>query len=530
MVSDKEEQLTPILKLIRAYQQPDADFIAQPGEPRIQVSRMASRMAFVYEKIRNSLEYQEIHLIRKNAIERIMKRRMLVRIKPSQLAQDLIYELIRARYLPDNEVPEHKIADIGIIINKYFYLFNRVSHYLKGKEKRQTYKWLMGIAAVEIDQALVSPYKTQALAEFMYNTVRPNIVLDEKASELEKNIQIYLAVQRALLRSDQAVLRTHLFRYYNQGWYQASQEQVEKIAQNLPQIRQTIETHIRHPMGDVVFRYLKKYTIYFHVIKDVIAEEPATAESRLGNTETLEVAVKKACYERYNQAKNKLRRGAVRAIIYIFITKMMLAIVLEVPYDLYLHSSIQWNPLAVNVIFHPLLLFLIALTVRIPAEKNTTLVLEGIKSLLQFHDARDILMQRVVKRRLYLTTAFNVIYAITFVITFGAIIYALNRFDFNELSIFLFLLFLTLVSFFGIKIREDAKEYIVVARRDSTIGFLLDLFSMPIVRAGRWISLRSPKINVFIFIFDFIIEAPYKTLVNIFDELTKFIKEKKEEL
>ena len=53
---------------------------------------------------------------------------------------------------------------------------------------------------------------------------------------------------------------------------------------------------------------------------------------------------------------------------------------------------------------------------------------------------------------------------------------------------------------------------------------------MPIVRAGRWISLKSPKINVLLFVFDFIIEAPYKTFVNIFDELTKFIREKKEEL
>ncbi len=524
------EKVNHLDKLIKAYQHQDNDFAPFPGEPRIQVSRMASRMAFVYEKIRNALEYQEVHLIRKNAIERIMKRRLLARVRPSQMAQDLIYELIRGRYLPDNEVPEHKIEDVRAILNKYFYLLNRISLYLKGSEKRKTYKWILGIAAVEIDHALVSPYKTQALAEFMYHTVRENVMLDQKISDLEKNIQIYLAVQRSLLRSDQSVLRYHLFQYFNENWYQADKQQVEKLAQDIRTIKDKIEYQITHPIGDNLFRYLKKYTIYFHVIKDIIEEDPDTAHDRIGDPEELETTIKRACYERYGQAKNKLRRGAVRAIIYIFITKMVLALILEFPYDMYLYGEIHWLPLGVNVVFHPFLLFLIALTVRIPAEKNTQLVIKGIQSLLERGDAGEILIQRVVKRRKILNTAFNVVYAITSIITFGVLIYALQRFDFNALSIFLFLLFLTLVSFFGIKTREEAKEFIVVARHDSTLGFIIDLFSMPVIRAGRWISLKSPKINVLLFFFDFIIETPYKTLVEIFDELTKFIREKKEEL
>lgn len=526
-----EQTTHPIYKLISAHQQPVTDFAAFPGEPRIQVSQMASRMAFVYERIRNALEYQEVHLIRKNAIERIMKRRLMMgRVKPSELGRDLVYELIRGRYLPDKEVPEHKITDVTNILNKYFYLLNRIALYHKGREKRKIYKWLIGVAAVEIDQSLISPNKVQALAEFMYSTIWKNIQLDQKIPELEKNIQIYLAVQRALLRSDQAILRYQLFRYYNQGWFGADRAFVEKLAQNIKPLLSQIEQQVTHPIGDNLFRYLKKYCIYFHVIRDVIEEDPATAPERFSDSENLETSLKKACSERYNQAKQKLRRSGVRAIIYIFITKMMLALIMEIPYDLYLKGETNWYQLGANVIFHPFLLFLIALTVLIPAEENTQRVIEGVRSILSRGDAGEILIQRIFRRRKMLTTAFNVIYFITFIISFGVIIYVLRRFDFNELSIFLFLLFLTLVSFFGIKTREEAKEYIVVGRRESSIGFLLDLFSMPIVRAGRWISLKSPKINIFIFIFDFIIETPYKVLVDIFDELTKFIREKKEEL
>ncbi|MFA5107294.1 MAG: hypothetical protein WC497_03130 [Patescibacteria group bacterium] len=527
---ENEPPQQPIAKFVHAYQQPNLDFAAFPSEPRIQVSQMASRMAFIYERIRNALEYQELHLIRKNAIERIMKRRLMTRVKPSELGQDLIYELIRGRYLPDKQVPEHKIADVTNILNKYFYLFNRIGVYQKGGEKRKTYKWLIGVAAAEIDQTLISSNKMQALAEFMYATIQKNIQLDQKIPDLEKNIQIYLAVQRALLRSDQSILRYQLFLYYNQGWYQADRAFVEKLAQNLRAIKGEIERQISHPIGDNLFRYLKKYCIYFHVMKDVVEEDPATALQRFSDFSNLEVSLKKACAERYNQARRKLRTGAVRAIIYIFITKMMLALIMEVPYDLYLKGETNLYHLGLNVVFHPLLLFLVALTVRIPAEENTAQIITGVKSILARGDAGEILIQRIVRRRKILTTAFNFFYVVIFLVTFGAIIYILNRFNFNELSIALFLLFLTLVSFFGIKMREEAKEYIVVGRRESTLGFIIDLFSMPIVRAGRWISLKSPKVNVLLFVFDFIIEAPYKTFVNIFDELTKFIREKKEEL
>lgn len=529
-MAERQSKENPLGKLLQAYLQPDTDFAAKPGEGTIQVSQMASRMAFVYERMRNALEYQEIHLIRKNTIERILKRRLIGRVKPSELAPDLLSELIRGRYLPDNAVPEHRIAQVSAILNRYFYLFNRLPLYLQGKERRQTYRWLLGIAAVEIDNCLVSPEKALALAEYMYGTIHESVVLDQDIPEKERNIQIYLGVHRALLRSDQSILRYHLFRYYNEGWYQADREQVEQVAQHAKQLKEQIDGHVNHPIGDYVFRYLKKYAIYFHVIKDVVEKDPATFRTRVANHDTLIENITEACATRYLQARTKLRRGAVRAIIYIFITKMMLALILEVPYDLYLYQHLNYLPLIVNAIFHPLLLFFIALTVRIPAKENTLQIIKGIQSIFVKGDANEVLIRRVVRRRRLLTAIFNVVYVILFFLVFGALVYGLNRLGFNELSTFLFLLFLTLVSFFGIKTREEAKEYIVIQRGETALGFLVDLFTMPIVRAGRWISLRSPKINLLIFLFDFVFETPYKNFVATLEELTKFVKEKKEEL
>ena len=53
---------------------------------------------------------------------------------------------------------------------------------------------------------------------------------------------------------------------------------------------------------------------------------------------------------------------------------------------------------------------------------------------------------------------------------------------------------------------------------------------MPIVAVGKFLSGNISKINVFIFILDFIIETPFKVIVGIIEDWTKYLKERKEDL
>jgi hypothetical protein len=45
---------------------------------RLQVSDLISKMSFYYEKIRNAVHYSEDHLLRKDAIFRILKRQLVI--------------------------------------------------------------------------------------------------------------------------------------------------------------------------------------------------------------------------------------------------------------------------------------------------------------------------------------------------------------------------------------------------------------------------------------------------------------------
>jgi hypothetical protein len=89
---------------------------------------------------------------------------------------------------------------------------------------------------------------------------------------------------------------------------------------------------------------------------------------------------------------------------------------------------------------------------------------------------------------------------------------------------------LAFVSFFSIITTRGVKELIVVERKENLLTFLLDLFYMPIILIGKWLSNNVSKVNIFIFIFDFIIEAPFKVLVEIADDWTKYVKERKDNM
>ena len=139
-------------------------------------------------------------------------------------------------------------------------------------------------------------------------------------------------------------------------------------------------------------------------------------------------------------------------------------------------------------------------------------------------------MRRPVERRNVVSFVFNLFYTITFFITFGSVVWILRQINFNWISVIIFLFFLAFVSFFAIRIRKTTKEFLVVEPRENIITFLLDFFSVPIIAVGKWLSQKFSRINVFVFFLDFIIEAPFKVFVEIAEQWTRYVRERKEDI
>jgi hypothetical protein len=93
---------------------------AKPDEySKITVSRAVSFFAFVYEKVRNVIEYRDDHLVRRAAIERIIRRRISLNPSGEGEGENLVRELLWARYFPTDSLSETDIVGVQRILDIY---------------------------------------------------------------------------------------------------------------------------------------------------------------------------------------------------------------------------------------------------------------------------------------------------------------------------------------------------------------------------------------------------------------------------
>lgn len=495
----------------------------------ITVSDTVSAAASVYESLRNTLEYDEEHLLRRNAIRRILKRR-LGEESAEAFSIDLLRELIWARYLPNGKVPEMMVATVAGILAKYRVLFDAAEGSGDGSEE-----WLLDVVSAEVEYALSPPYGDEALANLAYEELRSRIQwASTVVAEQDRDLQLYVAVHRAALKSNLATLRFRTLCLFFPDWTKAGSGSpvVGELSAALPDVIQTIERHMQHPAADQMFRLVRKYIFVFQLLHDVAKDRPEDISAALnGDASGLDASLRKAASSRYRKFHARLRRGVVRAVLFLLCTKSILALLIELPYERFVLGESAWTPLLVNIAFHPFLLGFIGLTVTIPEKKNTARVIDLAHALLgQGNDFSVTFKAKRTWGRGSLAFVFRLLYAAFFLFTIGIITTLLTALRFNPLSIVFFLFFLALVTFFGLKIRSSRKELLVIDAGGGTLGTVSDILFLPIIRAGRWIAMRAPRVNIFLFFLDYIIEAPFKSAIRLIEGWLSYLREKREEI
>ncbi|MFH1840841.1 MAG: hypothetical protein ABH807_01665 [Candidatus Shapirobacteria bacterium] len=500
--------LSPLAKeLWLAYQDKPAFAKASVGEV-IEVSETVSSIAFLYEKLRRVIDYKEEHLFRLSAIERFLHRIIYFRNYKENLAELLIRELVRSRYLRNKRVPVSQIGEVHRIIFKYWQIIQEIDY-----RPEHVDKWLINIAAGEIERQLVPQKKQEALVNAFYHLLKPNAPDAPPA-------QLYLAAYRALFKPDAATLRYQLLKSRFPDW--------DKPAE-LPAIKREIEAYLQDPNGERLTRFCRRYSAPMLILQDILEQKGGLETWE--NPEKIEELVLETCLSRYDQTRTALKRKAVRSIIYIFITKMVFALLLEVPFELYLHGFLRKLPIAINTIFPPFLMFAFVLTVPRPGESNTQKIWERIKGVLyqgSFTTKKFVFSLPPPSKGLK-NTFFRYFFYLTFLLSFGLIIWGLVNISFNIFSIIVFLFFLTLVSFFAYKVSQNAKD-LILEEKESRWVLITDLFMVPILKTGKRFSSELAKINIFNFILDFVIEAPFKSILEIVEDWLGFLREKKEEV
>ncbi len=497
----------------------------------IKVSIMTSAIAFMYERLRTIVDYNEDHLLRKSAIFRILKRRFLEGGDYYKIGENVIKELISARYLENNKVPESKIIEVAQVIEKYDLLYTGVENQKGFQSALGLYDWIVNLAACELEETLVPANKMKALVRFMFDEVkaRIEIVSHNELSEEEKSLQLFLAVNRSLVKSDKPMLEYLILKLWYADWKNDYHLFLPQFIDQIFVIKQAINSQINHRLANKLLQACRRYAMMIIILRDVIYEDIRNAENLADDPKLLESKIREVCQTKYSETKRRLKTQIFRAIIYVFLTKMLIAMIVEIPFDMYLLHTFSWIAAAVNVAFPPFLMILIAATIRTPSEKNTNAMVKGINEILN-SDGETVYVRETKKRNWFVWSLLHFLYLLSFVIPFGLIIYFLNYIKFSVLSILLFVVFFSIVSFFGVRIRRSARELNVLRKKENIPGEIFDFFTLPFVRMGRFLSLNFSKINIFVFILDFLIEAPLKIILQGVEEWLAFFKEKKEDL
>jgi hypothetical protein len=514
-------------RLLGAYQKSDPVF---DEDQLIRVNQVIGKAALIYEKVRNAIDYRDEHLLRKNAVLRILKRKLfiekiLINQTLDKLALQIVQEMIRAGYLKNNAVPKSKVKELQVVLEKYQLLAQRAD--LTQKE----FTWLLDIQACEIEEVLAPPTKDMALIRFAYEAMNTRIITNQGEIEnKEKELQVFLAVHRALRKADAPMLSLVLWRLFYPQWNGADEVTVSKIAQQFVQTRDEIEEQLNHPWRKQLMRTFKRWAIVFWTLEDVIEKDPHAAAAAFSSEESLELAVNKALEARYKGVRKRLRTGVIRSIIYVFFTKMLLALLIELPLDQIIEGAVNYFSLTINIFFPPVLMFMVAITIRTPGKKNTEMVIKELKDIVFEREKQQNFRLKAPKKRSTVTSVtLNVLYLAVFAVIVYFIFNGLHLLGFNWVSAGIFILFLSIVSFFGIRIRKPVKEIMIMEKRDNLFTVLIDFVSIPFATVGRTLSVKFSKINFIAFIFDFIIEAPFKIFIEVLEDLFSFWREKKEE-
>ncbi len=511
-----------VLNAVAPIQYPEV-----PEGSRIIVHSAVSRFSVLYERIRNAIDWKDEHTFRRAAILRILHRQLILESDAEVIAHNLILELIAARYLPNNELAESLVNDAAIRVAKY----QAVARTRVGPESHLD--WLRRLMAVELEEMLVDATQEKALVTFLYERLADRIrVAVPGMSEGDLRLQIYIACYRTYLKAGDDVLGYKLLRAYLPEWTRPQEwlEDPVPIAERLIGVQRRIKVSLTHRLALKFQRSVRPYAVSLEVLRDALLDKPEEAAVLLSKPEALDAVIARIAQRKYQDSKGRLRRGAVRATFYLFITKMIVAFVLEVPLEYLWYGSVATTALTINVAFPPTLMFFVSLFIHVPGRNNTERIQANVNALLSESGVPLRELRTARRRNSAAQFLFTCAYGLMFVFTFGLIGGVLMTLRFTWLSAAIFYFFLCVVSFFAFRLRMAAREYVIVAGRDRFTTVIFDFLSLPILRAGKWLSRSISRLNVFLFILDFLIEAPFKIFLGVLEEWFAFMKEKKEEL
>ncbi|PIV36244.1 MAG: hypothetical protein COS32_03715, partial [Sulfurimonas sp. CG02_land_8_20_14_3_00_36_67] len=230
MVSDKHlnvngRQLCRQLSLVRSEQE-------QENKGRlVNVAGVGEVVSTAYEQLRNAAEYAQEHLLIQNAIRRFFMRNLSFNSHNDSskvIAEELIIELTQSGYIKNNTQPVEIVGKLDKIIHNCY--TNYWCLKASGVDDSVARSWTLDLSSLYSENMLVEDKIQNAFVQFTFNHYRSildkKLFIDVTSTEDTYEVSLYIAIHRALLKSDIASVR-----YDMQKLYDVSDSNINNYAQ-----------------------------------------------------------------------------------------------------------------------------------------------------------------------------------------------------------------------------------------------------------------------------------------------------------
>lgn len=496
----------------------------------INVNRFVSELATWYEKFRNAMDYRDEEVVRRAAIERILKRRFIFAFGGTgeKIAPPLMRELLWARYFPEASISDEEVKKVGQVIDLYLELREQLlarQHDVKINIDSLIYQLLSSHLEIMLNKSK----DVELISNFIFHLLRERIVIKDDSEET-RDIQVFIAVRRAFAKDDIAFLRFHLFEQY---FGKVTEGNIHTIAANFSKGYGELERQIKYSLKERIVSYVKKQLPAFLIFAEVLRKERGGIRALINNTIEFQKSIFATAQARYKTISSKVRTAIIRSVIFILLTKFIFAFSVEATYDNIVLGHIAWNALIINIVVPPLLMVIASLFIRTPDNNNTKRIYDKTMNIL-FVDKPEldrtlIISLKPERKHPVLNVIFTILWWGAFILIFGYIDYILRIFKFSPASRGIFVFFGAIIAFLTYRITQTASSYTIPARQNF-LAPVTDFFFMPIIRVGRRFTEGIAQINIFIYIFDYLIETPFKEIFGFLEKWFFFLQTKREEM
>jgi hypothetical protein len=240
----------------------------------INVAGVGGVVSAAYEQLRNAAEYAQEHLLIQNAIRRFFVRSVSFHnhnLTAKSVAEELIIELTQSGYLKNNTLPNEVIDTLGDTIHDHYNNYWRLK--TAGTPEHIARTWTLDLLSIGSEDILVKNYIQPIYIQFAYHHY--NAILNKNSfkssNPLDDNFEVslYIAVHRALFKSDLAAVR-----YDMQKLYKTSDKNINDYAG----FHQSIDDLFSSEVTNKITMYINKYGAPLRILRNMIQDNDKTEE------------------------------------------------------------------------------------------------------------------------------------------------------------------------------------------------------------------------------------------------------------